>query len=64
MVSTCHFSLILTVLKVAEWPYTFTPIASALAGLVTQIYLGLRQVHRCTRQLNFTLDLYAVGFGV
>ncbi|KAN0073600.1 hypothetical protein V8E55_012207 [Tylopilus felleus] len=29
-------------LAVAEWPYTFTPIATALAALVTQIYLGFR----------------------
>ena len=51
-------------LKVAEWPHTIVPFANGLAGVVTQIYLGLRQVHRCTRQLNLTLDLYAVGFGV
>ena len=37
-----HLSLILTVLKAAIWPYTFTPIATALAALVTQIYLGYR----------------------
>jgi hypothetical protein len=30
------------VLKVTKWPWTFTPLANALAGLVTQIYLGLR----------------------
>ncbi|KAF8553140.1 hypothetical protein OG21DRAFT_1414869, partial [Imleria badia] len=29
-------------LAVAEWPYTFTPIATALAALVTQLYLGFR----------------------
>lgn len=32
----------LTVFEVAEWPYTFTPIATALAALVTQLYLGFR----------------------
>ncbi|KAF8838182.1 hypothetical protein BDN67DRAFT_955487 [Paxillus ammoniavirescens] len=26
----------------AEWPYTFTPIGTALAALVTQLYLGYR----------------------
>ncbi|KIJ62389.1 hypothetical protein HYDPIDRAFT_136040 [Hydnomerulius pinastri MD-312] len=26
----------------AEWPYTFTPIGTALAALVTQIFLGYR----------------------
>ncbi|KAG6371817.1 hypothetical protein JVT61DRAFT_9178 [Boletus reticuloceps] len=29
-------------LAVAEWPHTFTPIATALAALVTQLYLGFR----------------------
>ncbi|KAH7906944.1 hypothetical protein BJ138DRAFT_1117125 [Hygrophoropsis aurantiaca] len=29
-------------LTVAFWPYTFTPIATALAALVTQIFLGYR----------------------
>ncbi|KAH0832958.1 hypothetical protein J3R83DRAFT_11934 [Lanmaoa asiatica] len=28
-------------LAMAEWPYTFTPIGTALAALVTQIYLGI-----------------------
>ena len=42
MLLACHFSLILTVLEVAEWPYVFSPIATALAALVTQVYLGFR----------------------
>ncbi|TFY83479.1 hypothetical protein EWM64_g531 [Hericium alpestre] len=29
-------------LEVALWPYTFTPIATALAALATQIFLGYR----------------------
>ncbi|KAI9463138.1 hypothetical protein HD554DRAFT_2027300, partial [Boletus coccyginus] len=29
-------------LAVAEWPYTFTPIATALTAFVTQLYLGFR----------------------
>jgi len=29
-------------LAVAQWPYTFTPVATALAALVTQLYLGFR----------------------
>jgi len=29
-------------LAMAEWPYTFTPIATALAALVTQLFLGFR----------------------
>ncbi|KAH7886537.1 hypothetical protein F5I97DRAFT_1003507 [Phlebopus sp. FC_14] len=29
-------------LAVAEWPYTFTPIGTALAALVTQLFLGYR----------------------
>ena len=28
--------------KVGEWPYGFTPIATALAALVTQLFLGFR----------------------
>jgi hypothetical protein len=42
MVSTCCFRLILTVLKVAEWPYTLTPIGTVLTALVTQLLLGFR----------------------
>jgi hypothetical protein len=38
----CHFSLILTALKVAKWTCSFTPIATALAALVTQLFLGFR----------------------
>jgi len=29
-------------LAVGEWPFTFTPIATALTALVTQLYLGFR----------------------
>ena len=29
-----------------NWPYIMTPIGTALAALVTQIYLGLRQVYK------------------
>jgi hypothetical protein len=42
LASACHFSLITIVLKVAEWPYIFTPIGTALAALVTQLFLGFR----------------------
>ncbi|KAH7921677.1 hypothetical protein BV22DRAFT_1132059 [Leucogyrophana mollusca] len=31
-----------TALTIAVWPYTFTPIATALAALVTQVFLGYR----------------------
>ena len=51
-------------LEVAIWPHTFSPLACALAGLVAQIDPGLMQVHRCTRQLDLTLNLYVVGFGI
>jgi len=34
------------VLEVAGWPHTLTPLATALAALMTQIYLGFRQVYR------------------
>ncbi|THH27974.1 hypothetical protein EUX98_g6204 [Antrodiella citrinella] len=36
------------ILTVALWPYTFTPIATALAAVVTQIFLGYR-VYRLTK---------------
>jgi len=36
------------ILSVALWPYTFTPIATALAALVTQVFLGYR-VFRLTK---------------
>lgn len=42
------FNLVLKIFKAAEWPYTFTPIGTALAALVTQTYLGYRQVYRFT----------------
>ena len=38
------FNLVLTVLEVGVWPYPFTAISTALAALVTQIYLGFRYV--------------------
>ncbi|TCD68569.1 hypothetical protein EIP91_010494 [Steccherinum ochraceum] len=37
-----------SILLVALWPYTFTPIATAIAALVTQIFLGYR-VYRLTK---------------
>lgn len=38
----CLFQGALMVLKVTVWPYSFTPLATALAALVTQVYLGFR----------------------
>ncbi|KAH0832972.1 hypothetical protein J3R83DRAFT_11950 [Lanmaoa asiatica] len=51
-----RFSLVLIIIEVAEWPYTFTPIGTALAALVTQIYLGFRHVYRIF-QPDFELSL-------
>ena len=45
------FNLLLMTLEVAVWPYIFNPIGTALAALVTQIYLGFRQVDRYTTML-------------
>lgn len=42
------FSTHLMILKVAEWPRTFSAVATVLAALVTQIFLGLRQVYLST----------------
>ncbi|KAI9463142.1 hypothetical protein HD554DRAFT_2175650 [Boletus coccyginus] len=44
-------------LAVGVWPYVFTPIGTALAALVTQIYLGFRQVIWCLTDSNI---LYGV----
>ena len=38
------FGLVLTGIVVAIWPHTFTPLGTALAALVTQVFLGHRQV--------------------
>ncbi|KAI0692149.1 hypothetical protein BC835DRAFT_1358287 [Cytidiella melzeri] len=35
-------------LAIAPWPYTFTPIATALASMVTQVFLGWR-IYRFSR---------------
>jgi hypothetical protein len=43
-----HFNLLLMAFEVAAWPYIFTPVGTALVALVTQIFLGFRQVYRYT----------------
>lgn len=48
----CIFCIVLMVLEVAIWPYTFTPLGTVLAALVTQIYLGHRQVYRYAAKLS------------
>ena len=39
------FNLVVIALEVDSWPFKFTPIGISLAALVTEVYLGFRQVH-------------------
>ncbi|KAF9494959.1 hypothetical protein BDN71DRAFT_1507106 [Pleurotus eryngii] len=55
------------ILTVALWPYTFTPIGTALAAFLTQIFLGYR-MYRLTGQLYlfiillvFAITSFALG---
>lgn len=41
----CRTRSVLTLdATVALWPYTFTPIATGLASMITQLFLGWRYV--------------------
>ncbi|KAH7906314.1 hypothetical protein BJ138DRAFT_1162927 [Hygrophoropsis aurantiaca] len=44
-------------LSIAAWPYTFTPIATALAAFVTQIFLGYRILHLSKSKALFGIVL-------
>ena len=54
--------LILTILVVAIWPHTFTPLGTALAALVTQVFLGHRQVTDALLTRS-ALNSSTIGYG-
>ena len=54
--------IFLTASEVGIWSYQFTPIGTALAAFVTQLYLGFRQVYVTPMQLKTEL-LREVGYG-